>query len=422
MIKPKLFKNLYNLEHRVEKTYDFNLDEYRDFLKIFQNPHYNIGRVIHVAGTNGKGSVAKMMTSILISAGYTVGTYTSPHIEKVNERIAVNNADISDREFSSIEKEVYEEIVKRGKSYRTYFEALTTLAFLYFRKRGCDFSVIEVGLGGRLDSTNVVKSEIQIITKIGLDHTDLLGGTLKKISFEKAGIIKENSKVFTFGQSRDVMSVIESSCRKKMSKLFVMHSESIKNVSKSRFEFDGKKYTLSQFGNYQRENAALCIMASRELGIPFRAIRDGIRGFKISGRLEFISKSPVIVVDGSHNPQAIETTLKEVKLLFPKKNITTVSIFMADKDYKSSIKLLKKYADNVIITEIPFFRCAKKNDYRKLNISFKENIRDALKEAISLKSGIILFIGSFYLVSYAKKEALKFLSSLRTCKSSCNRL
>ncbi|MDD3803994.1 MAG: bifunctional folylpolyglutamate synthase/dihydrofolate synthase [bacterium] len=409
-----MFKKLYNLEHKIEKTYDFNLESYKEFLKGFNNPQLNIGRIIHVAGTNGKGSVAEMISSILLSAGYRVGTYTSPHIKEVNERIKFNGRKISDREFSLLEKKVYREISKGEKSYRTYFEGLTTLAFLYFEKKKCEFSVIEVGLGGRLDSTNVVQSEVQIITKIGLDHTDLLGNTLEKIASEKSGIIKESSVVFTFNQNDKVMEELRKKASIMHAEIHAIDCEEVKEKSRRIFEFEKRSYRINQLGKYQMENAALCIKTAEHLKINRKTIREGVKNFRIEGRMEILSKNPLIIADGSHNPHAIERTMGEIKMLYPKKRITSVSIFMADKDYKKSIEILKKYADKVILTEIPFFRCAKKNDYSHLKVDFEENPKKALRAALGRKNSLIIFIGSFYLISEARDSVKSVFQSLHS--------
>lgn len=414
MIEPKLFKNLYNLEHRKERTYDFNLEEYREFLKRFASPQNSAGRIIHIAGTNGKGSVAEILTSILIRAGYRTGTYTSPHILKVNERVRVDGKNISDRDFSRLEKEIYEEITKRGRSYRTYFEALTTLAFIYFKERKTDFAVIETGLGGRLDSTNVVESGMQVITKIGYDHTEILGKTLSKIAFEKAGIIKENSDVFTFAQEEEAEKEIRRIAKKRHSRLHVLSAESVKTLSGNSFMFEGVKYSINQPGEYQKRNSALCALAAKSMGIPQKAISEGIRKFSIEGRLETLSKKPLIIADGSHNPQAIRETINEVRRMHPKKRITTVSIFMADKDYREAVEILKERAERVILTQIPFFRCAKREDYREIEAEFAGSVYEALKAAMKERGGIILFIGSFYLVSHARSAAKRLIQSLHS--------
>ncbi len=410
MIEPKLFKNLYNLEHRADKTYDFNLEDYKQFLHENKDPQNSIGRIIHIAGTNGKGSVAEMISSIIFSAGYRVGTYTSPHIKHVNERIKINGEFISDNSFSRIERMIYERILSREKSYRTYFEAMTMLAFIYFKERKTDFAVIETGLGGRLDSTNVVESEVSVITKIGLDHTDILGNTLKKIAIEKAGIIKKNQRVFTYKQSREALSEIKKQAKKQGAVLSIIDFKEAEIKNRRRFLFENEEYIINQPGLYQIENALLSIKTAEFLGIGINAIKRGIKEFKIEGRFEMIHKKPLIIIDGSHNPEAIKMTIEEVKAVYPKKRIASISIFMADKDFKKSLNILKRNAKNVIVTEIPFFRCAKRDDYNYLNVDFQKNVKESLIKAVKTKADLILFIGSFYLLSHARRAVREYFS------------
>lgn len=402
MIEPKLFKNLYNLEHRPVKTYKFDLKNFKNFLKEFSSPENNIGKIVHVAGTNGKGSVVGLISQILIENSYRVGTYTSPHIKYVNERIKINNRMISDKDFKKYEKVIYEKIKNKSKDYRTFFEAITTLAFLYFQEKKVDYSVIEVGLGGRLDSTNVVEKSISVITKIDYDHTHLLGDTIEKIAYEKGGIIKKNSVVFTFKQNKSVLDVLKSVAEKRKSKLFVVDATDYIRRPDG-FVYRNQFFKFQHPYSYQIENAILSINVTEFLGIDEKGIKKGIENFRIEGRGEIVSKNPFIIVDGSHNPAAIERTLKELKDLYPNKKINTISVFMADKDYKKSIKILKKYASNVYLTQIDFFRCAKIKDYESIDgVNLFERPEDAFKNALK-KDGITLFIGSFYLIEKAKR-------------------
>uniref|UniRef100_A0A7C3N959 tetrahydrofolate synthase n=1 Tax=candidate division WOR-3 bacterium TaxID=2052148 RepID=A0A7C3N959_UNCW3 len=402
MIEPKLFKNLYNLEHKPVKTYNFDLKNFKDFLKEFSSPQKDIGKIIHVAGTNGKGSVVGIISSILKESSFKVGTYTSPHIKSINERIKINGRDISDRDFEKYEKMVYDKIKIRKKDYRTFFEAITTLAFLYFREKKVDYSVIEVGLGGRLDSTNVVENSISVITKIDFDHMHLLGNTLEEISYEKGGIIKENGIVFTFKQEKKVLNVLKSIAKKRKSKIFVIDCSKYKK-SKGGFIYKNVFYKFKYPYSYQIENAILSIEVSNFLGLKQRDIKKGIENFNIEGRLEIVSKNPFVIVDGSHNPAAVERSLKELKNLYPTKKINTISIFMSDKDYSKSIDILKKYASKVFLTQINFFRCAKVKDYENIEgVKVFKRPKEAFKKAIE-RNSIILFIGSFYLIEKAKK-------------------
>ncbi|HAF06815.1 MAG: Folylpolyglutamate synthase [candidate division TA06 bacterium 32_111] len=402
MIEPKLFKNLYNLEHKPLKTYNFDLNNFKGFLKDFASPQNEIGKIIHVAGTNGKGSVVGIISNILKESSFKVGTYISPHIKQVNERVKINGKNISDRNFKKYEKLIYEKIKDRKKHYRTFFEAVTTLAFLYFKEKKVDYSVIEVGLGGRLDSTNVVENSISVITKIDFDHTNLLGKTLEEIAYEKGGIIKNEGVVFTFKQKKKVLKILKSIAKERKSKIFIIDGSNYKK-EEGGFIYKNLFYRFKYPYSYQIENAILSIEVANYLGIKQKYIKKGIENFHIEGRLEVVSKTPFVIVDGSHNPSAIERSLKELKILYPKKKINTVSIFMADKDYLKSVNILKRYASKVFLTQINFFRCVKAKDYKNIEgVKIFKSPNEAFKNAIE-KNSIILFIGSFYFVEKAKK-------------------
>lgn len=408
MIEPKLFKTLYNLEHKPIKTYKHDLVLYKEFLKLFSSPQKDIGKIIHVAGTNGKGSVVGLISQILIDSGYKVGTYTSPHIKYVNERIKINNRMISDFLFKKYESLIYEKIKDKSKDYRTFFEAITTLAFLFFKDKKVDFSVIETGLGGLLDSTNVVDSSISVITKIDYDHTHILGKSLKEIAYQKAGIIKKNSVCFTFDQKKDVLEVLKNVAKKQNSQLFIVDPEKFK-MMKNGFEYEKEFYRFNFLYGYQIENAILAIEISRFLNLKSESIKQGIEKFKIEGRLEIVNKNPTIIIDGSHNPSAIETTMREIKRIYPKNFLTTISIFMLDKDYLKSIEILKKYSSKVILTQIDFFRCARINDYDKIGgIKKYKSIKEIFKKEKFDEDDVIIFIGSFYFIDKVKNFVKKF--------------
>ncbi|MEO0234604.1 MAG: folylpolyglutamate synthase/dihydrofolate synthase family protein [candidate division WOR-3 bacterium] len=402
MIEPKLFKNLYNLEHRPVKTYKFDLKNFKNFLKEFSSPENKIGKIVHVAGTNGKGSVVGIISQILIESSYRVGIYTSPHLKYVNERIKINNRMISDKDFRKYEKVIYEKIKNKGKDYRTFFEAITTLAFLYFQEKKVDYSVIEVGLGGRLDSTNVVEKSISVITKIDYDHTHLLGDTIEKIAYEKGGIIKKNSVVFTFQQNKSILDVLKSIAHKRKSKLIVVDATDYIRKTDG-FVYKNEFFKFQYPYSYQIENAILSLNVAKFLGVDEKNIKKGVENFRIEGRGEIVSKNPFVIVDGSHNPAAVERTLSELKYLYPGKKINTISVFMVDKDYKKSIEILKKYASKVFLTEIKFFRCAKIKDYENIDgVNLFKRPEEAFENALE-KDSIILFIGSFYLIEKAKR-------------------
>lgn len=404
MKEPALFKKLYNLERIPRPTYDFDLEAFGDFLKQFDSPQNSMGNVIHIAGTNGKGSVAHILSSILREAGYTVGLYTSPHITEVNERIRINGVPISDYTFRKYEKIIYNAIIQKEKSYRTFFEAMTAQAFMIFRDNETDFAILETGLGGRLDSTNIVYSDIAVITKVGMDHMHILGETLEEIAYEKAGIIKRARPVFSLFNEKSVMKIIRETAKAKKARLHL--PDKSLSREKDRFTYRGITYKMKQPGAYQMENAALCIDIASYLGIDPGHIKKGIEQFTIEGRLHRIKSKPDVYIDGSHNAQAIEHTMNEIHKLHPGKDIVVIASFMQDKDFTKSVNIIRGYSEELILTTIPFFRSARKDDYAHLkNITYKKSPAEAYAYALEKykHNALIIFTGSFYLLQHAIK-------------------
>jgi len=340
----------------------------------------------------------------LIEAGYKTGLYTSPHIEEVNERIRVNGTPISDKMFKKYERFVYEKITRKGSSYRTYFEALTAMAFLYFADKKTDFAVIETGLGGRLDSTNVVSPAVSIITVIDYDHKDILGSALKQIAHEKAGIIKKGRPVFIFNQEREVEDEVKRKAEKENSKVVFVDRKKCIKKSGNVFEYKEKTYKTYQPGSYQMDNSILAIEALRYLNIDEKYIKRGIKNFRIKGRMELLKNKPDVYADGSHNPAAIQKTMKEFASM-SKGEIFVIACFMADKEYKISLSIIERYTKNIYLTSIPFFRSAKCKDYKDIGFPCFKTPKDAYREVMKKTKSrdTIIFIGSFYLISYARR-------------------
>lgn len=408
MKEPTLFKQLYNLEKQLNPSYDFDLKAFEGFLAELGSPQNGMGRIIHIAGTNGKGSVAHILSSILKEAGYKVGLYTSPHITHVNERIRIGNIPVSDYTFRKYERIVFDAIAKKEKSYRTFFEAMTAQAFLIFRDNQTDFAILETGLGGRLDSTNVVMPEVSVITKIGMDHMHILGSTIEDIAKEKCGIIKEGKPVFSLYNSKSVMNILQRIAKEKHAPVHM--PESPIHTENGSFSYRGRKYNIRQAGAYQTENAALCIDIAHYLKIDERSIVRGIEHFSIEGRMQKVLDAPIVYIDGSHNAQAIEQTMTELREMYPKKDIVVIAAFMQDKDFESSVNILRGYSKELVLTTIPFFRAAKREHYKHLdNVTYKRNVRSAYNYVYDKyrHNALILFIGSFYLLQHAIKAVNK---------------
>jgi len=356
-------------------------------LKKLDNPEKNI-RCIHVAGTNGKGSVCAMISSVLADAGYRVGMYTSPHLKKFNERIKINDKSISDMEVAK-----YYMRVKKYVTNQSFFEITTAMMFLYFFEKKVDFVVLEVGMGGRLDSTNVIIPLVSIITNIGYEHTSYLGSKLDKIAFEKSGIIKENVPVVTGAQGIALQTIKKISNLKK-SQLYIIHNKKYKNIE------------LSLKGNFQLENAEIAIKAidilkqNYKLKINKKNIENGLMNVKWPGRFEYIGKN--IIIDCAHNPEGFKTLIGELKYLKYKKLIMILG-FSKDKDVYKMSKKINLNADKIILTQANNERAANIEDIKKyFNKKSKivKNSKKALDYAkkITGKNDLILVAGSIYLI------------------------
>lgn len=313
-------------------------DDLRRLLTRLGNPQDRLS-FIHVAGTNGKGSVCAMTSSILRAAGYKVGLYTSPFIEIFNERIQINGQNIPNDALCKVATIVKHEIEALGIEISA-FAQITAMAFLYFAEEKCDLVVLETGLGGRLDATNVIKApKACAITKIGLDHTEYLGDTIEKIAAEKCGIIKFGAPVVTCSsQDGAAMSVILSACSKNNSRLFVTD------------EYSGK---LGLLGDYQKSNAAIAEKTAQILGISEAHITRGLADAKWIARFEFLRDN--LVLDGGHNPDGVRALIKSLKKLG--KRVVFVVAMMQDKDIGEVSAEISAFAERVIVTEVNVPRC-----------------------------------------------------------------
>ena len=379
----KVLNELYSLDI---KKWTLGLDRIESLLKKLGNPEKNL-KCIHVAGTNGKGSVCAMISSILIDAGYKVGMYTSPHLKKFNERIRINNKLISDNDIIK-----YYLMVKKYVANQSFFEITTAMAFLYFFEKKVDFVVLEVGLGGILDATNVVMPMVSIITNIGLEHTDFLGNTIKKIAYEKAGIIKKNIPTVTAAEGI-ALATIKKISNERNSKLYTVNK---KNTN----------YRIGLKGEFQKLNAAMAIKAieifknNYVVKIKKSNVKKGLLNAKWPGRLQFLEKN--ILVDCAHNPYGFKVLAKELGNFNYKKLILIVG-FSNDKDIKSISKIIKNKADKTIITKSSNERALEPEIIKKYfnkSPTIIKNSKRALNYAkkIAKKEDLILIAGSIFLV------------------------
>ena len=312
------------------------------------NPQDSL-KFIHIAGTNGKGSVCSFLQNILTDAGYVTGKYTSPNMLRVNERISIDGIEISDADLERILKTVQEkaELVKKETGeLPTQFEIWTAAAFCYFKEKNCDYVVLETGLGGTRDATNIIKNPIiTVITQIAKDHTEYLGETLEEIAGEKAGIIKPDGITITIPQCDEIINVLKKTALEKNNKFIISEDVTLHPLKNYCEEFDYKHFKslkISLLGAHQTQNASLAIECCEALGIKEKYIRGGLLKAKNIGRLDIITKEPLTLFDGAHNKNGMNALSNSLKRCFSDKDICFIMGFMRDKDIDGAIEELTK--------------------------------------------------------------------------------
>lgn len=392
-----------------------SLDKIRLLLDSFDNPQDKI-RVIHIAGTNGKGSTTKMISQV-ISKSYKVGIFTSPYIKEINENIAINGKAISDSDFLYLInklKDHIDDLDQRGY-YLTYFEILTAMMYLYFYEENVDIAIVETGLGGLLDATNIVKNPLaSVITSISKDHMEILGDRIEEIAYQKAGIIKEKSPVFLYPQEDSVYKVIKTKADECHSELFTFSKDEvvIKESDDTINTFDFRNYKdvkLSLLGIHQLYNASLSLMVldyfKDDFKLDEKTIKEEIFKAKNPGRLSLISQNPRVLVDGSHNRDAIDSFITSLETFNYKRLIVGFSV-LKDKEYAYIIDRLSEMADELIITSIDSPRAFEIDELREIVkekfpkvIAIEDNKKayNYAKE-IADPMDLIIWCGSLYLV------------------------
>lgn len=408
---------------------NYGLERTFRLLEILGSPQDKI-KLIHVAGTNGKGSTTSMITKILRGFGYRVGMYTSPYLEEFEERIQINGENIPKDTLVNLLEEVkcaVEKVIKEGYDHPTEFEILTALTFLYFYNEKVDYGVIEVGLGGRIDSTNVLNPIVSVITSISLDHMDILGDTLGKIAYEKAGIIKEEIPVVLYPQKQEAEDVILEKAKEKHSKIYFVEKDNGKliNINSDdiyqEVEIKGinniYKVKLPLLGEHQILNLAVAIKAVEVLfnieniEINKNRIEDSLMDVKWIGRLEVLRKNPLIVIDGAHNIDGIKSLKESVQKYFKYKKVYLLLGILADKQVKEMIEEITPMAEKVYALTPHSDRAELsedlKNEIIKVNPntvaleSYEEAFKLALKEANA--EDMILVSGSLYMIGDMRK-------------------
>ena len=408
---------------------NFDLDRMRSLLKKLGNPQDQF-RSVHVAGTKGKGSTCAMTASMLEAAGYKVGLYSSPHLIDIRERIQINGHMIPQTDFARIVRQL-EPIVARMKPLPTYFDVLTAIAFKYFAEQKVEIAVVETGMGGRLDSTNVIKPEVTAITSISKDHMAQLGYTLPKIAEEKAGIFKSGVPAVTVVQEPEVEAVlkgvagrvgaplditgrtIEFSYRFESSRLQGPHNRVCLTTPNSRFEH----LAVPLIGEHQAINCGLALAIIDRLktrGLPINDARamEGLARTSIPGRMELVSTTPRIVVDCAHNAASVDAMMRAIGQHIPYDSMVVIFGCCADKDVTGMLDRITSGADKVIFTRVDNIRSADPNEllaryveqYGKM-AQVAATLADALAIAnrAVTKEDLICITGSFYLVGEAKK-------------------
>jgi dihydrofolate synthase/folylpolyglutamate synthase len=395
------------------------LDPVSRLLDRLHNP-YNSYETILIGGTNGKGSIAAMVASILACGGFRVGLYTSPHLIDIRERIKVNQGMIALDEMM----ELIEEVKERMTESVTYFEFLTAVAFLYFCRKCVDIAVVEVGMGGRLDATNVVTPLVSGISNISFDHEEHLGKSLENIAREKGGIIKDGGVCITAVTQKSVIRVLEDICRERGASLFKVGGKiKVKELGNGFFSYKGirKRYERLMCplkGRHQIENAAVALgvieaVATKGFSVNDDAVFTGIRDVQWAGRLEVLQHAPMLVVDGAHNAAGVSALAKALKNEFSYKRLILIFGVLNDKDYRSMLKKLVPLVDRLIITKPDTVRAmppeeiaavAQKWQYHN-RIEVAESPHEALKRALSIAGSddMICVTGSLYLVGEMKR-------------------
>ncbi|GAA0123706.1 MAG: bifunctional folylpolyglutamate synthase/dihydrofolate synthase [Clostridium argentinense] len=416
----------------------YGLERTEKILELLGNPHKHI-KTIHVAGTNGKGSTTAMLTSILMESGYKVGSYISPYIEEFEERMQINRNNIPKEELAEVITEVSKavsKVVDLGYVNPTEFEIITCAGFLYFYKKNVDYAIIEVGLGGRLDSTNVITPILSIISSISLDHTQILGDTLDKIAYEKAGIIKENVPVILFPQEEAAEKVIEKTCRERNAKLIKVPRNISEYVAVTSSILEGKEiktqrinlkdeyinsYDLSLLGKHQILNSTVVVYAVLELinlgvKISKENIINGFKKVQWPGRLEIMRNKPLVVIDGAHNIDGIKKLTESIDLYFKYNKLILILGILADKQVQEMIETIAPKAEKIISVTPHSDRAELAEDLKiaieSLGVDCEaiDSYEEAYEKALSYcnDDDLLLISGSLYMIGDMRKIIRNF--------------
>jgi len=409
-------KEKVGVEEVLEELYNYSmfgiklgLENIKNICEALGQPQ-NSYKVIHIAGTNGKGSTATTIERGLLEAGYTVGKFTSPHIVRFNERIQLNGVEISDKRICEYFLKVKDVLVEKGiKS--TFFEVTTAMMFLYFRDENIDYLVLETGMGGRYDATNIVESEVAVITNISLDHTGFLGNDIYSIAKEKAGIIKAGSKVIVGDSQDEVIRAVEAE-KREYTDVLKKYGDVAYNLDTENYlteiDLGGRRYNFSLFGNYQVNNFLCAYEVLKTIGISEEIIQRAASKVCWPGRFEVAGREPLLILDGAHNVDAAARLKENIKLSYGEDEVAAIVSVLEDKDIEGVLAEIRQFADTVILTSLSDFKrgltgeelVKYAGDFSRVIV--EEDIEVAYNRAIKLNKKAIVVCGSFYLLSKFK--------------------
>jgi dihydrofolate synthase / folylpolyglutamate synthase len=411
---PDTVQYLYSLGNELKPGAKFSLEPMRTLLSGLGNPESK-QRFIHVAGTNGKGSTCATIASILRQAGFRTGLYTSPHLIEPTERIQIDGQAITPERFAAAFETVHAQAENllandRLNSHPSYFETVTAMALLLFRK-SCDIAVLEVGLGGRLDATNVVSPELCIITPVAYDHEAFLGNTLESIAAEKAGILKPGVPVFLSPQLPTAETVIAARARELACEMIRTADDPVSDIQitprGSEFLLSGQTYRSVLPGRHQIENARTAILLCRRMKVPEPAIQAGLETVVWPGRLEFMSQNPDIVLDGAHNPAGAAALASYIREFCANRPVWLVYGAMRDKAIDEVTQQLFPLATRLILTAPNFPRALRPEAILAVTSHPDSHIAPSIAEAIEIartapSNAVVFFTGSLFLVGEAR--------------------
>lgn len=411
----------------IESTQKFGsilgLERIRKLMELLGNPQKRL-KFVHIAGTNGKGSTLAFMGSVLSQAGYRVGMYTSPGFYGFNDRIRIGGKDIENHRLAEIMERIrwrIDEMISMGLDSPTEFEIITALAFVYFYEEGCDIVLLEVGLGGRLDSTNVIEAPlVSVITSIDYDHMDILGNTLGEIAGEKAGILKEGTELVLYPQAEEAEKVI---LQKADALGIPVHRVSFEHVKflghddyVQKFSHEQEEYKLTILGDHQVKNAvvaieALDVLDSKGIRVPHDAQRRGLLMAKWPGRFEMLSHDPMMLIDGAHNLQGVHVLRDNLNEYFPGRKVIFIMGVLQDKSYLEMLHEILPMARRVYTLTVNNQRALHGEELRKIIMNegveaiYCESVEEAVSEAMGAaeERDVICAFGSLYYVNKVKE-------------------